>query len=295
MIKEVSMTCSEFVLALSNINRWGKTKVAEYVTRHGYDLEECLKFLELELTPDEFFAFNEGLTNAKIDLAKNKELGIKFISLFDEQFPKEICECKTPVVFLYYKGNIDLLKSDKKIAIIGKRENPPDYLPMSIVGLGHQAVHYLVSNYQVVVVSGLATGCDTIAHRATLQDNGKTIAVLPSSPAHIVPAENEELANEILEKDGLLISEYSVLDEMRKSNYVERDRIQSLLTKSILVIYTEEDGGAMHAVRRSIRDNKPVFALIGNRLQEITEYIDPNIDEQLDLVFSSLCEMVSLF
>ena len=289
------MTCSEFVLALSSINRWGKTKVADYVIRHCYDLQECLNFLELELTPDEIFGFEEGLKNAKIDLAKNAEQGIGFISLFDEKFPKEICECKTPVIFLYYKGNIDLLNADKKIAVIGKRENPPDYLPMNIVGLGYQAVHYLVSKYQIVVVSGLATGCDTIAHRATLQDNGKTIAVLPSSLTKITPAENTNLANEILEKNGLLISEYSVLDEIRKSNFVERDRIQSILTKSILVIYSEEDGGAMHAVRRSIQDNKPVFALIENNLNEITKYIDPNVDEQLDLVFSSLGEIEPLF
>ena len=93
-----------------------------------------------------------------------------------------------------------------------------------------------------------------------------------------------------MNNEGLLVSEYSVLDEIRVSNFVERDRIQSLLTKAVLVICSEEDGGAMHAVRRSLDDGKPVFALIGNKLNEIDNYIDSNDEKQLDFVFNSMCK-----
>ena len=281
MIDGISMTCSEFILALSNVRRWGKTKVADYVIRHDYDLQECLNFLELELTPDEIFGFEEGLKNAKIDLAKNAEQGISFISMFDEAFPKTLCEARTPVIFLYYKGNIDLINQEKKLAVVGKRETSDDLIPMSFVGLGNELVEQMVQRFDAIIVSGLATGCDTIAHRAALANNGRTIAILPSSPGKIYPKENVDLAKDIVEKNGLLISEYSVLDEIRESNFVQRDRIQSMLTNSIVVISSTPDGGTMHAVKRSKDDGKTTFAIVGNNLPYIDEYIDPNNDNDL--------------
>ena len=88
------MTTNEFVLALFNVNRWGTTKVADYVARHGYDLEECMNFLELELEPHDLAMFSTNVEAARKDIQDNEDKHIHSISLFDERFPKRLCEGK---------------------------------------------------------------------------------------------------------------------------------------------------------------------------------------------------------
>ena len=272
---EISLTCSEFTLALSRVNRWGATKVADYVARHGYDLEECMNFLELELEPRDLTMFNSNVEAARKDIQDNEAKHIHFISLFDERFPKRLCEGKDPVVFLYYVGDIELLSS-KSIAIIGTRE------PEESFALKGRKAALFYAEKGLTVVSGLALGCDTIAHRATLDANGKTIAILPSALDKVLPPQNRGLAREIVNNGGLVISEYSVNSTMNKFNYAQRDRIQSLLTDVALVIQSDDDGGTMIAVRKSLKDGKRVYAIKGNRLTLIDNYIDVDSEEDLN-------------
>ena len=272
---EISLTCSEFTLALSRVNRWGATKVADYVARHGYDLEECMNFLELELEPRDLTMFNSNVETARKDIQDNEAKHIHFISLFDERFPKRLCEGKDPVVFLYYVGDIELLSS-KSIAIIGTRE------PEESFALKGRKAALFYAEKGLTVVSGLALGCDTIAHRATLDANGKTIAILPSALDKVLPPQNRGLAREIVNNGGLVISEYSVNSTMNKFNYAQRDRIQSLLTDVALVIQSDDDGGTMIAVRKSLKDGKRVYAIKGNRLTLIDNYIDVDSEEDLN-------------
>ena len=272
---EISLTCSEFTLALSRVNRWGATKVADYVARHGYDLEECMNFLELELEPRDLTMFNSNVEAARKDIQDNEAKHIHFISLFDERFPKRLCEGKDPVVFLYYVGDIELLSS-KSIAIIGTRE------PEESFALKGRKAALFYAKKGLTVVSGLALGCDTIAHRATLDANGKTIAILPSALDKVLPPQNRGLAREIVNNGGLVISEYSVNSTMNKFNYAQRDRIQSLLTDVALVIQSDDDGGTMIAVRKSLKDGKRVYAIKGNRLTLIDNYIDVDSEEDLN-------------
>ena len=223
------VTGSEFVLALSRVNRWGATKVADYVARHGYDLEECINFLEIELESGDFSAYKRNLEAAREELEANKAKHINSISLFDEEFPKKLCEAKEPVVHLYCVGDVSLL-SNKCITIIGTR-NPEKAFKEK----GYKLTKYFAEK-GYVVVSGLALGCDTIAHQATLDVGGKTIAVLPSSLDKVMPFQNRDLAKNIVKNSGLVISEYSVTSTMNKFNYPQRDRIQSLLSSISIVI-----------------------------------------------------------
>ena len=269
------ITGSEFVLALSMVNRWGATKVADYVARHGYDLGECINFLEIELESSDFSAYKRNLMAAKEELEANEVKHIKSISLFDEAFPKKLCEAKEPVVHLYYVGDINLLSS-KCVAIIGTRTpNEP------FISLGEKATKYLASK-GLTVISGLALGCDTIAHRATLEVGGKTIAILPSSLDKVIPTQNRDLAREIVKNDGLVISEYSVTSTMNKFNYPQRDRIQSLLADSVLIVQSTDDGGTMIAAKKSLKDGKRVYAIEGNKLSLVDNYVDPSKTNQLD-------------
>ena len=271
------MNTKEFVLALSKVKRWGLTKVANYVIKHGYDFEECLNFLELELDSNELRSFNDNLLIAQEEIKTNENKNIKLLTLFDNNFPKKLCECSEPVIYLFYVGDISLLSS-KCLTIVGTR-NPTE----PFISLGEKVTKYYASK-GITIVSGLALGCDTIAHRATLDVKGKTIAVLPSALDKIVPTQNKELARDIVRNGGLVISEYSVTSIMNKFNYPQRDRIQSLISNISIIIQSKNDGGTMIAAKKSLKDGKNVFAIKGNQLEVVNNYLDPKDLEQLNKV-----------
>ncbi|MDD7316738.1 MAG: DNA-processing protein DprA [Bacillales bacterium] len=275
------MNTKEFVLALSKVKRWGLTKVANYVIKHGYDFEECLNFLELELDSNELRSFKNNLLIAQEEIKTNENKNIKLITLFDNDFPKKLCECSEPVIYLFYVGDISLLSS-KCLTIIGTR-NPTK----PFISLGEKAAKYFAEK-GYTIVSGLALGCDAIGHKAALDANGKTIAILPSSLDKVVPTQHRELARDIARKGGLVISECSVTSTMNKFNYPQRDRIQSLLSNVTIVIQSANDGGTMIAVKKSLKDGKKVYAIEGNDLDLINDYLDIESEDQLRKIENEL-------
>ena len=177
--------------------------------------------------------------------------GIECISIVDEQYPNILRESTNPPVLLYYKGNIDLLQTSC-IATIGTRNNTK-------VGkqITSKTVKFLVEN-NYTIVSGLAKGIDEISHQATLENKGKTIAILPLIDK-VYPAIHKKLAQDILDNDGLLISENKPNTAFHSSQLVKRDRIQSGLSKAVFVFETSINGGSMHATNDALKLNRPVF------------------------------------
>ena len=108
---------------------------------------------------------------------------------------------------------------------------------------------------------GLAIGCDTCAHRGALKVSGKTTAFLAHGLTTIYPPQNESLAKEIIEKGGLLMSEYPIGTNLSPYNLVARDRLQAGLAMATLVIQTGEKGGTMHAALTTLKANKPLYAV----------------------------------
>jgi len=108
------------------------------------------------------------------------------------------------------------------------------------------------------IVSGLAKGVDTGAHEGALKSNGFTIAVLAHGLQTIYPAENRNLASRILNQNGTLISEYPWYTSLLPRYLVERDRIQSGMSRGVMVIETGVKGGTMHTVKNC--KNKTVFS-----------------------------------
>ena len=167
------------------------------------------------------------------------------VAIGDVNFPSyrgNVKNSEQPI-FLFYRGDLSLLKStNKNVAVIGLL-NPDNDTKIA----EQEVVNELVKN-GVPIVSGLALGCDTIAHRQALNSNGKTIAILPSPLNNIMPATNKELANEIIEKNGLLITEYyeDAKSKMELGGrYQERDRLQALFSDSIILSasYAKNDQG----------------------------------------------------
>lgn len=195
--------------------------------------------------PITFERFERDKTRLQENLKNLDGFTDGLIAIGDSNFPPyrgNVKNSEQPV-FLFYCGDLSLLKaSSKNIAVIGLLNPDPD---TEIIE--REIVDELVKN-GATIVSGLALGCDTIAHRQTLDSNGKTIAILPSPSNNIMPGENKELANEIVQKNGLLISEY--YDETKSkmelsSRYQERDRLQALFSDCIILSasYAKNDRG----------------------------------------------------
>jgi DNA processing protein len=167
------------------------------------------------------------------------------VAFGDRDFPPsrgKVKNSEQPIV-LFYKGDLSLLSfTQKNVAVIGLLT--PDQHTISHEKM---VVHELVS-HNVSIVSGLALGCDTIAHQATLELKGKTVAILPSSLSNIMPATNQGLAQEILATGGLLITEYHLEPKSKmelNGRYQERDRLQALFSDFIILAasYAKNDIG----------------------------------------------------
>jgi len=157
------------------------------------------------------------------------------IAIGDKNFPKyrgNVKESEKPI-FLFYKGNIDLLHiENNNITVIGLL-NPGETIEQR-----ERKIVQEIIKHDITIVSGLAFGCDSIAHQEAIK-GGKTIAILPSPLNNILPAKNRGLAYEIVEEGGLLISEYFEDFKGRhelSSRYKERDRLQALFCDTIILV-----------------------------------------------------------
>lgn len=115
----------------------------------------------------------------------------------------------------------------------------------------------------IPIVSGMALGTDTIAHKTALENNGKTIAVLGSGFDNIFPKENLSLFEDIIKNDGLVITEYENSVKPIKTNFPERNRIITAISEGILVIEAAYRSGTSITVRNAKNQKKKVFALPG--------------------------------
>lgn len=165
-------------------------------------------------------------------------------------------------VFLTYQGDLGLLKStNMNIAVIGLL-NPSE----EIQEIEKKIVDEFINN-EAIIVSGLALGCDSIAHKQAVNRDYPTIAILPSPINSILPKKNTELAREIVTHGGLLISEYYNEVDFRvlASRYVERDRLQAAFSDMVVLTasYTQEDtkkdkkcdSGSRHAMEKAKKYN----------------------------------------
>jgi DNA processing protein len=180
-----------------------------------------------------------------------------FVALGDTDFPefRGVVKPADKPFALFYKGDISLLKkSNLNIAVIGVLN------PDKKIELSEKMVTTNILKHNAAIVSGLALGCDTIAHKTALENGAKTIAILPSPLNKIIPKENIELAKEIVAKGGLLIGEY--YDEPKSKNdmvsrFIVRDRLQALFSDAVLLAASYapnnlgNDCGSRHAMSKA--------------------------------------------
>lgn len=192
-----------------------------------------------------------------------KKANIRWVTLFDQDYPKLLKEIYDPPVVLYYQG--ELLPQDiYSIAVVGTRKIT-DY-GKKVTG---QFTQGLV-NAGVTIVSGLAKGVDSQAHTSAVLQKGRTIAVLGSGHKKIFPPENIGLANKIANGFGAVISEFPPDCPPLPGNFPARNRIISGLSLAVVVIEAAIDSGSMITARLALEQGRDVFAVPGPITSELS-------------------------
>ncbi len=202
-------------------------------------------------------------------VANSEKHGISMISYFDSAYPKSLKNIDDRPLLLHYNGDLKALDLPT-IAVIGSRN-------CSAYASEHgRKVANTVVGAGFTIVSGLATGCDTIGHTAAVNQGKPTVAVLASGLHGIYPAENKVLANEILESGGLLLSEYAFGTTITKNALKERNRMITGLSKAVVVLETGIAGGTMHAVAYATEQKKPLACLYLSATDAVTSTMEGN-------------------
>ena len=189
------------------------------------------------------------------EIEKAEEKGIRILTLFDKDYPKNLKEIYDPPYVLYVKGEF-LAADENAVAIVGSRG-------ASFYGLScAKDFSFRLSKCGLTIVSGMARGIDTVSHRGSLDAGGRTIAVLGSGLNKIYPPENEGLFAEIAEK-GVVISQFALDTPPVAQNFPIRNRIISGLSKGVLVVEASSKSGALITARYALEQDRAVFAIPG--------------------------------
>lgn len=193
----------------------------------------------------------------------SSEQEIKFIEKYkitplfitDQKYPKRLLNCYDCPTMLYYRGNADL-NTSKIISVVGTRTNS---------AYGKIVCEKFIEALQrenILVISGLAFGIDTIAHKTAINNNLQTVAVLAHGLDRIYPSQNKTLAKQITNQGGLL-TEFISNTNPDKQNFPKRNRIVAGICDAIIVIESSKKGGSLITAELGNGYNKDVFAIPG--------------------------------
>lgn len=190
-------------------------------------------------------AWTRALEDAEKQAEEAGRYGARILSPLDPDYPRLLGGTKDDPFLLYVRG---ILPSDqaKSVAVIGTREPTPHGKVIA-----QRITHYLVEQGWSIV-SGLALGCDAIAHQSALDKGGHTIAVMAHGLHTVAPKTNKKLAEDILSNGGALVSEYGFGVEPRPEFFVKRDRTQAGLAQGVVMIQSDRKGGSLHASRAAL-------------------------------------------
>jgi DNA processing protein len=214
-----------------------------------------------------------------VEMEKLERAGIVPVTLHDDAYPPRLKEIYDYPPLIYVKGS--LLPSDGQgVAVVGTRH---------CTVYGKQVTEEIVTDlarYRLTIISGLARGIDSVAHRAALRAGGRSLAVLASGLDIIYPVENATLAREISEC-GALISEHPLGTRPKPEYFPRRNRILSGLSLGVLVIEAGEKSGALITANLALEQNREVFAVPGSILSPASRGTNRLIQEGAKLVIDS--------
>lgn len=192
------------------------------------------------------------------ELDRVKALGGDVLILDDGSYPQLLREIDDPPPVLYVKGDWQACFDQPAVGVIGSRmcstygENASEMLARDLASRG------------ITIVSGLARGIDTAAHRGAIRGQGRTIAVMGTGIDSVYPKENNGMVREILASGGCLVSQFPLGTPPIKENFPYRNRIISGLSLGVLIVEASERSGSLITARLAAEQNREVMAVPGN-------------------------------
>ena len=203
-------------------------------------------------------SLGESLRLADEELKKlAKSQGVTLVSMGSELYPSPLAEIYDPPLVLYVRGDPRILL-DVGIAVIGTRHPTPYGLGMA------ERLSQDLANCGLVIISGMARGIDSVAHKGAVQARGRTVAVFGTGVDVIYPRENKKLSEQILEFGGALVSEFPLGTGPTPHNFPLRNRIISGLSRGVLVVEAGEYSGTRITSRCALEQCREVYAVPGN-------------------------------
>jgi DNA processing protein len=194
---------------------------------------------------------------AEDELKRVAEVGGSVLTPEEEAYPDRLREIYDPPAVLWIRGNVDLL-ARPGIAVVGTRQPSPYGAGMA------ELLSRDLANRRLVILSGMARGVDTAAHKGAIEAGGKTVAVWGTGIDVIYPKENKKLAESIVASGGTIVSEYPLGTFPAPQNFPIRNRILSGMSVGVLVIEAAEYSGTRITARCAMEQNRDVYAVPGN-------------------------------
>lgn len=190
------------------------------------------------------------------ELAVAERGGVRIFTRYDAGYPEILRHIYDPPLVLYVRGNLPEF-GDKSVAVVGSRR---------VSRYGEEMTAMLAREAAAAgftVVSGLALGVDSIAHKAVVQASGITVGVIGAGLLHLHPKENIPLAREIVETGGAVISEFPFDFPVSRQNFPRRNRIVAGLCRGTIVVEAGVESGALITARLALESGRDVFAVPG--------------------------------
>ncbi len=259
----------ESFIALNLTNKIGAVKLKPLLENFGRP-EKIFKAPKRELEKIEGIGpvISDDIVNfekrydLKREISLIKTNKIEILTIEDPSYPNLLGEIYDPPIVLYIKGKVN--KDEISVALVGSRR-------ASIYGLNTtESLAFELGLNGITVISGMARGIDSAAHKGALKSGGRTIAVLGSGFLDIYPIENKKLAEEI-SVNGAVVSEFPMEYPPFKQNFPRRNRIISGLALGVVVVEAGKDSGALITADFALEQNRTVFAVPG-KVDSVTSY-----------------------
>ena len=237
---------------------------------------------------------NQLLESCSKEIEEHRKSGGEFITLNDNSYPALLKECEDRPLCLYFKGISspnEVFNNDTPIAIVGTRD---------LTYYGKEWTTKIIEEFALtgktpLIISGLAFGTDYIAHKAALENNLPTVAVMATGPEKIYPRFHTNLAEKIANTPGCgIITDYPYGTTLQKINFIRRNRIIAGMSSATILIESGIKGGGMLTAGMAFDYNRPVLALPGRADDMLSQGCNRLIKQNLALPITSISDALKL-
>jgi len=256
------MNESKYLTAIYSFSYFGPARIklllSYFKTAKKIWLSKSKELIEIGLSQKKVLEFDEYRKNFDIPeyFEKLKKLKINVVTILDKNYPVNLRGLTGAPSVLYFKGTLKTADTNS-VAIVGSRK---------MTSYGREVAEKFageLASFGVTIISGLARGIDTAAHKGALSVSGRTIAVLGNGLDTIYPPENTKLADEIIKNGGAIVSEYPLGYPALPVNFAIRNRIVSGMSSCVIVVEGAVKSGTLLTATHAAEQGKTVFAIPG--------------------------------